>query len=211
MAPAADLCRMRFLLLLLLLPVTAAPLHAQAVQRKHLVMSLGVGVGLSSMTGPTDTLRMQPTESGVVHFGFDYALGDRWSLGFRFDRTGTDRQVERFDGVRFNNFLVQLTYRPWVARRMALELNGALGGSRLSVDPKNELLPVTATPGVVLCGARFIHLISGTIGAFAALDASVSSEGIARFKDDSLRDAEGTDVRLAWKATRLTAGLLVRF
>lgn len=202
---------MRVLLLLLLLPVTTAPLHAQAVQRKHLVMSFGVGVGLSSLTGPTDTLRMQSTESGVVHFGFDYALGDRWSLGFRFDRTGTDQQVERFDGVRFNNFLFQLTYRPWIARRMALELSGALGGSRLSVDPKNELLPVTATPAVVLAGARFIHLISGTIGAFAALDASVSGEGIAQFKDDSLRDAEGTDVRLAWKATRLTAGLIVRF
>ena len=202
---------MRFLLLLLLLPATAEPLHAQAVQRKHLVMSFGVGVGLSSMTGPADTLRMQSTESGVVHFGFDYALGDRWSLGFRFDRTGTDQQVERFDGVRFNSFLFQLTYRPWVTRTMALELHGALGGSRLSVDPLNELLPVTATPGVVLGGARFIHLISGTIGAFAAFDASASGQGLARFDDEVLQEMDGTDVRLSWSATRLTAGLIVRF
>ncbi len=211
MAPAADLCRMRFVLLLLLLPVTAAPVHAQAVQRKHLVMSLGGGAAIASLNGPGDSLRMQPTEAGVVHFGFDYALGDRWSLGLRFDRTGTDQQAEPFDAVRFNSVLLQLTYRPWIGQRAAVELLAALGGSRLSVDPLNELLLVTATPGVSLVGARYLRMLGGTIGTFAAVETCTSGPAPARFKDQGLVDAEGRDVLLSWNASRIAAGLIVRF
>jgi hypothetical protein len=189
----------------------AGTLWGQAVQRKHLLIALGGGGATMELTGPADSLRMQPTNSGVVHFSFAYALGDRWSLGLRFDRIGTEEQVEPMDRMRVNSFLLQGAYRPWIARRAALEVHLALGTSVISVDPENELLPVTANPGAVLYGVRFIQLLGGTMGLYAALERGVSNSDAAKFSEQALLDAEAKPVMLSWKATRATVGLVVRF
>jgi hypothetical protein len=181
------------------------------VQRKHLLIALGGGGATMELAGPADSLRMQPTNSGVVHFSFAYALGDRWSLGLRFDRIGTEEQVEPMDRMRVNSFLLQGAYRPWIARRAALEVHLALGTSVISVDPENELLPVTANPGAVLYGVRFIQLLGGTMGLYAALERGVSNSDAAKFSEQALLDAEAKPVMLSWKATRATVGLVVRF
>ena len=189
----------------------AGTLWGQAVQRKHLLIALGGGGATMELTGPTDSLRMQPTVCGVVHFSFAYALGDRWSLGLRFDRIGTEEQVEPMDRMRVNSFLLQGAYRPWIARRAALEVHLALGTSVISVDPENELLPVTANPGAVLYGVRFIQLLGGTMGLYAALERGVSNSDAAKFSEQALLDAEAKPVMLSWKATRASVGLMVRF
>lgn len=202
---------MRALCILLLLCGSGGTIAGQAVQRKHLLTSLGGGAGLVEMRGPVDSLRIARTECGVVHFGFAYALGDRWSLGFRYERIGTDRQSEPFDRVRFTSYLVQAAYRPWIGRRSAVELHLGLGPAIMALTPSKERLTIDARTGLVNIGGRFLHLFGGTVGAFIGVDHCYSGDAATSFQGNAITEANGDQALVSWKSDRITAGLLIRY
>lgn len=203
---------MRILQSLLLLAglstLTAA--SAQAVEAKHLVMTLGGGVGILNMASDRADLADQAVESGAVRFAFGYAIARRWSLGIHYDRVGTTNHAGVLDHLHMTTYLLEGTYRPWVGQRATVECTLGIGTAAVALFAKDNRLPYTGTGSALAIGLRYWHMITYTLGIFAAVDHAASSSN-ALVVNGGTVDPDGTETYMQWNSQRITTGLLVRF
>jgi len=184
--------------------------HAQAIRAKHLVMSVGGGVGVLNVFSDRDDIEVVGLGSGAFRAAFGYAVGRRWSLGMHYDRVGSTWHNGGLDRLHMTTYMPGIAYRPWVSERSAMELELALGVSAGSLFALETRLPYTASGGVVNVSYRYIGMLSGTIGAFVALDHTASSSDELRL-EGGLVNANGELSRIQWNSQRVTCGLVVRF
>ncbi len=185
---------------------------AQAIQRKHLVTTFGGGGGFTAMDTSIDSLDAQRAETGSVRLAFAYAITDRWSLGAHYDRIGTDRTSSATELLRFTTYMIEGTYRPWIGQQGAVEVQLAFGPSLMALKPWGQGLPLKTQSTAIALGVRYLHMISGTIGAFVALDHTASrSSNITDYNGQPIIDAENNAMRLDWNSQRVNAGIVVRF
>ncbi|HRH70737.1 MAG TPA: hypothetical protein PLB89_14645 [Flavobacteriales bacterium] len=191
----------------LLFPPSAA---AQAVEARHLVMSVGGGAGMLNMASDDADLADQGVESGALRFAFGYAFSPRWSLGIHYDRIGTAYHGGILEHLHVTNYLVEGTYRPWVGQRAMAECTFGVGASVLALFPYGARLPYTGNGATVSVGVRYGHMITHTLGFFAAADHAASSSNALEV-NGGVVDPDGTATHVQWNSQRITAGMLVRF
>ncbi len=196
-----------FLLLGLLKADTAG---AQAVEARHLVMTVGGGAGMLNMASDRPDLADVGVESGALRFAFGYAFSQRWSLGVHYDRIGTAYHGGVLDHLHVTTYLLEGTYRPWVGQRAAMECTLGIGASALSLFPYGARLPYTGSGSTLSVGVRYWHMVTYTLGFFTAVDHATSSSN-ALVVNGGTVDPDGSDTRVQWNSQRVTAGLLVRF
>jgi len=196
--------------ILLLVLATIGTVQAQAVRRKHLVMSVGGGIGVMNVYSDRRDIAVEGLGSGAFRAAFGYAVADRWSLGIHYDRIGSAWHNGGLDRLHMTTYLLSVAYRPWVSERSALEFEFAFGAAASSLFPNDTRLPYTAAGGAAEFGLRYLGMMSGTIGAFIALEHATSSSD-ELVLEGGLVNADGTKSRVQWNAQRLTAGMIVRF
>lgn len=203
---------MRLPILALLLACAPLGAGAQAVARKHLLTAMGGGVGLLSLDRVPDSVSAAGALCGTVSVHTAYAFGRRFSLGVQYSRIGTDRIGPAVDQVRLQAFALTFHYRPWVGERAFAEAWLALGRADALVDLHQPSLPVVGNAGFRALGARYAHMLSGTIGAYAGIElAGGDRQYLRRYDGSAFTDAEGRTGAFDWSSQRLLAGLLVRF
>lgn len=203
---------MRLPVLALLLACAPLGASAQAVARKHLLTAMGGGVGLLSLDRVPDSVAAAGVVCGTVTVHTAYAFSQRFSLGVQYSRIGTDRIGPAVDQVRLQAIALAFHYRPWVGERAFAEAWLALGQARAFVDLRQDLLPVVGKAGFRALGARYAHLLSGTIGAYAGIElAGGDRQYLQRYDGSPFTDAEGRTGAFDWSSQSVLAGLLVRF
>lgn len=183
---------------------------AQAVRRKHLVMSVAGGVGVMNLFSDREDIGVEGLGSGAMRAALGYAIADRWSLGVHYDRIGSAWHNGGVDRLHLTTYLLGFTYRPWIGERYAVEAELGIGAMNAALFPEGSRLPYTTTGSVVNVSVRYQYMYSHTIGVFTALDHGSSSSG-ELVVDGGLVNTDGTRTRIQWNSTRLTAGMLVRF
>ena len=202
----------RPIVLLLVGLVFIGECHAQAVQHRHLITTFGGGGGFTSMTTSIDSLGTHGAETGSVRFAFAYALSGKWSLGAHYDRIGSDRTSSAAELLRFTTYMIEGTYRPWTGPHATLELQLAMGPSLMALKPWHQGLPYKTQSAALALGIRYLHLFSGTLGAFVSLDYTAShSASVTDYDGQPIKDADNNALELAWNSERVNAGLVVRF
>lgn len=194
-----------------ILLVASCPLRAQCVGTKNLITSLGGGAGLLSVNRSPRDLVFGPEVAGSATFRFAYSASQRISFGIHYDRIGTDRTPANVDRVRFTTYMAEVCYRPWQNERSAIELYVALGPSIMSLRTNSADLPLRGQSTAGALGARYLHLLSKTIGVFLALDHAGGREMVIKDYDGNPIEIGGDQVRLGWNSQRVNTGLLVRF
>jgi len=188
------------------------PSVGQAVQRKHLITSLGGGGGFTSIHNTTDSLAGSGIATGSVTFSFAYALGDRWSIGVHYDRIGSDNAGSSIALMRFTTYMLEGTYRPWVGQRAAIETRLAIGPSVMALQSFDRALPLKATNNAAALGIRYLRLFSGGVGAFIGLEHTASNGvSVTDYEGHPIANAANEQLQLDWNSQRLNAGLFVRF
>ncbi|MFZ1693225.1 MAG: hypothetical protein WAT74_08525 [Flavobacteriales bacterium] len=190
----------------------AVAVQGQSIARKNLVTSLGGGSGLLSITQTADSVSASAALSGAISFRVQYAFTKRFSLGIHYDRIGSDRIGKAVDHVRFSTLLISGSYRPWISERAYVEAHGAVGTAALSLDLYALSLPVVGRGGSSSFGARYVHLLSGTLCAYAGVEATGGSRMyLQRYDGKPFADADGLTGSLNWSSQRVLVGLAVRF
>lgn len=191
---------------------TAVAVQGQAIVRKNLVTSLGGGSGLLSIAQASDSVSASAAVCGAITFRVQYAFTKRFSLGIHYDRIGSDRIGKSVDHVRFSTVLISGSYRPWIGERAYVEAHGAIGTAALSLDLFALALPVVGRSGSSSLGARYVHLLSSTLCAFAGIEATGGSRMyLQRYDGKPFADADGLSGALDWSSQRVLVGLAVRF
>lgn len=185
--------------------------RAQAIHKRNLLTSLGGGAGVTTLDASVDSLDTEIVGSGALRFAFGYALGNRWSLGVHYDRLGSDDLPQGLHRVRFTTYTLEVTFRPLIGEKGALELHGAAGAGVMALTRQNERLPVRMTNGAATVGLRYVRMLVGTVGIFVGAEHTFSGDGPLTFNEQPLKDEQDQPVTANWNAQRLTAGLCVRF
>ncbi len=201
---------MRRICLCSCLVLGALVVSAQGVRRKHLVMSMGGGIGLLNLYSDRDDIAVEGLGGGALRAAFGYAITDRWSLGMHYDRIGSGWHNGALDRLHLTTYLLGVAYRPWIGDRYAVEVELGLGSTNAALFPVASRLPYTTTGAALNLSLRYQYMYSRTMGVFIALDhaASNSSELVV---DGGLVNPDGTRTRIQWNSPRLTGGVLVRF
>lgn len=208
----SDIRRVRPCLLAWLLVALAASAAGQSIARKHLFTSLGLGAGLLSITQAGDSVTALAATSGSVTLRVSYAFTRRFSLGFHYDRIGSDRVGRAVDHLRFNSYAVSAAFRFWIRERHFAEAHLALGSATLSLDLYALPLPVVGSSGCTTLGARYVRLLSSTLCVFSAVELSAGSTVYLQQYDGApFNTADGVAGSLDWSNQRFMAGLAVRF
>jgi hypothetical protein len=185
--------------------------QGQAVRRKQLVTALGFGGGSLAISTPAAQYDAQGLLAGAVRFTSAYAVSDRWSLGIHYERTGTNEHSDTVERVRFTTYLIAGAYRPLVRERSALEMHAALGSAIMALRPAGGRVPVRARGGAFTWGARWLHMINGTVGMQLCLDQSFAAQAPMELDGEPVVNAEGQQYFVRWNALNATAGVVVRF
>jgi len=191
--------------------LATATLSAQAVHQKNLLITMGVGAGQVSLKSPTEVLRLDGGQCGAVRIAFGYALSDRWSLGMHYDRIGTTDHPGPVQRFRLTTYLFEGSFRPLLGKHGTVELNAGIGPSILALTPTNGRLPARSNHGMAAFGLRYVHMISGTLGAYISGDIAAGDEAPMAIEGIPVRDEQGDQVKTSWNSHRLGAGLVVRF
>lgn len=183
---------------------------SQGVRRKHLVMSVGGGIGIMNLYSDRKDIAVQGLGAGTTRAAFSYAIADRWSLGMHYDRVGSAWHNGALDRLHMTNYLLSVGYRPWIGERWAVECELGIGAMAASLFPVDSRLPYTTTGSSISIGIRYQYMYSQTIGLFIGADhaASGSAELVV---DGGLVNPDGTRSRIQWNSPRVAAGMLVRF
>lgn len=200
----------RYSSLVLLVLLSATSSRAQAVREKHLVMSLGGGIGTVNLFSDRADIEVVGLGSGAVRAAFGYATGRRWSLGMHYDRLGSTWHNGGLDRLHMTTYMIGIAYRPWVTERSVMELELALGISASSLFALDTRLPYTTSGGVMNVSYRYIGMLTSTIGAFVAIDHAASSS-TELVLEGGLVNPNGDRSRIQWNSQRITSGLVVRF
>lgn len=183
---------------------------AQGVRRKHLVMSVGGGIGMMNLYSDRDDIAVQGLGGGALRAAFGYAISDRWSLGIHYDRIGSGWHNGALDRLHLTTYMLGIAYRPWIGDRYAVEAEFGFGSMNAALFPVESRLPYTTVGGVMNISLRYQYMYSRSIGVFIALDhAASSSEELV--VDGGLVNMDGTRTRIQWNSPRVTAGMLIRF
>ncbi len=182
--------------------------YGQAVEQKHLIISLGGGGGYSTLISTIDSLHGKALRSSAIRFAFGYALSEKWSLGGHYDRIGTVVHPGQIDRIRYTTYMIEGTYRPFNKGSDAIETSLGVGVNIAVVRPEEALIPFRSMSPVLNIGARYLHLINGTIGLFISIDHAQGFESALKKPDGSVT---GDPARISWHAQRLNGGMLVRF
>lgn len=174
-------------------------------------MSVSGGLGIMNIYSGRDDILVEGLGCGAVRAAFGYAISDRWSLGIHYDRVGSAWHNGAVDRLYMSNHLLSVAYRPWVSAYSAFELEIAFGPTTASLFMPDTRLPYTATGSALSGGVRYLGMMSGTIGAFVALDHVASSSEVLTHEHGSALRPGNEAVRIQWNSPRVTAGLLVRF
>jgi len=197
---------------LLLVHLLAVAVHGQSITRKQLFTSLGGGAGLLTIREAADSVSAAAEAGGAITFRVSYAFTRRFSLGFQYDRIGSDRIGKAVDQMRFSTFVICGAYRPWIGERAFVEVHGAIGTASLTLDLNALALPVVGRSGCTSIGARYVHLLSGTVCGFVGIEATGGARiYVQRYDGEPFTDADGEPGGLDWSSQRLVLGLAVRF
>lgn len=199
--------------MLLIALLSAGRTNAQAVHRKHLLTSFGAGLGqLHIATGEDRSgYAARNITCAAVRFAFAYALTDHWSLGFHYDRLGTQGLTVVTNKARFTTYQLEVIWRPWIGENSAIETNVAIGAGLMALTPRRSDLPLRTQTGALTVGGRYLTMFSKVIGSYVALEHTVSAAGVLT---DNGEDVIGTDlkpIQLNWNAQRISIGMIVRF
>lgn len=184
--------------------------RGQAVRKKHLVMSVGGGVGVMYLYSDRKDILVEGLGCGVFRAAFGYAVGNRLSLGIHYDRIGSTWHNGGVDRVHMTTYMLGFAYRPWTSDRSAFEGEFAFGPTAASLFPLDSRLPYTATGSVMNFSVRYISLFNRSLGAFISLDHAASSSNELRV-EGGLVNPGGERSRIQWNSPRVSAGLVVRF
>jgi hypothetical protein len=201
---------MRALALFLAVLLTGG-LSGQVVQRKHLITSYGTGGGFLTLNSPTEVLRASGSLAGSVRFAVGYAAGDRFSLGFHYERMGSTIHPGPVERFRVTQYHFQVSVRPLLRERWCLEFGMGLGPSILVVTPTIGRLQPRANLGSVGLGLRYLRMLGRTLGISIGCEISAAQEGTLAVEDVPVLDERGQAVQVGWNAPRLGGGLVVRF
>lgn len=203
---------MRPALLALLLAVLVAPAAGQSITRKNLFTSLGLGAGLLTISQAGDSVSALAASSGAVTLRVSYAFTRRFSLGFHYDRIGSDRVGRAVDHLRFNSYAVSAAFRFWIRERHFAEAHLALGSATLSLDLYALPLPVVGSSGCTTLGARYVRLLSNTLCVFTSVELTAGrTMYLQQYDGAPFNTAEGVAGSLDWGGQRVVGGLAVRF
>lgn len=194
-----------------LLCIGTLPACAQLVRKKNLVAHLGAGGSLLAISSRIEALSAGGLGGGAIDFSFAYAFSPRWSLGFHYQRLGTDHYTETIDRVRITRYEVEGACRLLNRDRQALELTLGLGAARTALHHTEDRLPAEAISASAGIGARYLRMISNTMGAYAGFNASPGGNGTLSVGDVPVQDDTGQPVDLGWNSLSVTAGAFVRF
>lgn len=201
--------RLKYLVLLVCL-LTGLCTHGQGVRRKHLVMSLGGGIGVINLYSDRHDIGVEGLGAGALRVAFGYAITDRWSLGFHYDRIGSTWHNGALDRLHLTDYLFTVGHRPWVGPRSAVLLNLGFGAMAASLSPVDARLPYTTTASCISLGVRYVYMATGTIGWYVAADHAASGSGELVVEVGSV-NPDGSRSRMQWNSPRITSGLVVRF
>lgn len=196
------------LLLACLLQLSGA--LAQAVERKHLMMTVGGGLGVLNMSSDRADLTDRTITSGALRFAFGYAIAPRWSLGVHYDRIGTAFHDGILEQLHVTTYMLEGSYRPWTGQHATVEFVLGLGVSAGALFPYGERLPYTSAGTVANIGVRYLHMVGHTLGFFGAMDHAASSSDEIVVNGGTV-NPDGSKTRVQWNSQRITAGLLIRF
>jgi hypothetical protein len=199
----------RFLTTCILLSVSIAT-PAQAVERHHLLTTLGAGAGVVRLASDRDDLAEEALECGALRFAFGYAITDRWSIGFHYDRIGSAFHSGSLEHLHLTTYLLEGSYRPWTGQRASVECSAGIGATAAALFPYGSRLPFTAGGSAFAIGARYLYLLTGTLGLFVSADHATTSSNELVLEGGEV-NADGSISRLQWNGQRITAGVLVRF
>lgn len=197
----------------LVLIVIGSASFGQAVHRKHLITSFGAGIGqLRTFTGADSSgYEARNATCGVVRFAFAYAITDHWSLGFHYDRLGTEGFTSVTNKVRFTTYQLEAIWRPWIGENGTIETHAAFGAGLMALTPRRSDLPLRSGSGVLTFGGRYVQMFSNVIGVYLALDHTVSGDGDLTINEDKVIGTDLQPIQLNWNAQRISAGMVVRF
>ncbi|MBP6312407.1 MAG: hypothetical protein KA408_09080 [Flavobacteriales bacterium] len=188
-------------------------MNAQSVHRKHLLTSFGAGIGQLRVATGSDTsgYAARNATCAAVRFAFAYALTDHWSLGFHYDRLGTEGLTIITDKVRFTTYQLEAIWRPWIGKNSSFETHAALGVSLMALTPRRSDLPLRSESGVLTVGGRYLLMFSNVVGSYVALEHTVSWDGDLTDNEDVVMGTDLEPIKLNWNAQRISAGMVVRF
>ncbi len=182
----------------------------QAILAKHLVVALGGGGGYSRIAGNDEKIRSASLESSAVRFSFSYALSDRISIGGHYSRIGSVVHPV-LDRVRLTSYMIEGGHRIHNGTHAVLEVAVAAGLQLTTLRPKDVLLPFDAHGAVFNGSVRYMHMINGTIGVFAAFDHIMAPEAVITFAGDPVLLPDGRGAVIGWRCMRATGGAFLRF
>lgn len=197
--------------LAVLLSISALPACAQLVRKKNLVVHLGAGGSLLATSSRIEALSAGGMGGGAIDFSFAYSFSPRWSLGFHYQRLGTDHYTGNIDRLRITRYEVEGACRLINRDRQALELTLGLGVARVALHDTEDRLPAEAITGSMSAGARYMRMITGTVGAYMGFNASPGDDGTLSIGDVPVEDDQGDAIGLRWNGLSLSAGITVRF
>ena len=147
----------------------------------------------------------------AVRFAFAYALTDHWSLGFHYDRLGTEGLTVITDKVRFTTYQLEAIWRPWIGENSSIETHAAFGVGLMALTPRRSNLPLRSDSGVLTFGGRYLLMFSNVIGSYVTLEHTVSGDGDLTENDKVMIGTDLDPIQLNWNAQRVSAGMIVRF
>jgi hypothetical protein len=200
---------MRLAIILLYLAVTATG-RGQTIAKKDLLITLGGGACSLALKGDSDLFHTR-TIGGTIDFAFNYSITDRFAMGFHYQRLGTDDIDPPAERVRITRYEIEVGWRAWSGAHSALQITAGAGAGVPAISLSGGGLPLTAVTGEVSLGARYVHLLTDVIGAYALLNATPGKSGALLYGDQEVRDVHGNAVQINWSAVSLAAGVMVRF
>ncbi|HOZ39358.1 MAG TPA: hypothetical protein PLL25_01025 [Flavobacteriales bacterium] len=186
-------------------------LSGQVVQRKHLITSYGAGVGLLTMSSPTEVLRSTSALAGSIRFAVGYAAGDRFSLGFHYERLGSTIHPGPVERFRVSQYHFEVSVRPVMRERWCIEFGVGVGPSIIVLSPTVGRLQPRANVGSVGFGLRYLRMLGPTLGVSIGCEITAAQEASLAVEAVPVLDERGQAVQVGWNAPRLGGGLVVRF
>ncbi|MEZ4755685.1 MAG: hypothetical protein R2817_02530 [Flavobacteriales bacterium] len=196
---------------LVLLVLSVGKLTGQAIQRRHLVIGYGAGLGATTLDSSTEVLRSPYRRAGSIRFNVSYAAGDRFAFGYSFERLGSTEHPGLLDRYRISTHQVQVIVRPLVRERSWMEFAVGIGPSVSVLSPRGARLQARTSAGHAGAELSWTRMLSSTLGLRFNTAIGTASPGGLTLEGAPVNDERGEQVSVGWTAVRGGLGLIVRF
>lgn len=197
--------------LLVLLVVLGGKLSGQSIQRRHLVIGYGAGLGATSLDSRTEVLQSPYRRAGSIRFQVNYAAGDRFAIGYCFERLGSTEHPGLLDRYRISTHQVQVIVRPVVRARSWMEFAVGIGPSVSVLSPRGARLQARTSAGHAGAELSWTRMLSGTVGLRLNTAIGTASPAGLTLEGAPVKDERGEQVSVGWSAVRGGLSLIVRF